>query len=74
MSHSPVEAEVLSDLRDNGADIPANIAARIERHPRSISRSIRHLKEKELVRDKGAKVPVYELTEQGVEAAVDIDG
>lgn len=72
MGYSPVEREVLLDLLEGGADVPVNISVRIGRHPRSISRSIRRLRERELVEDKGAKVPVYVLTEAGEEAAADL--
>ena len=67
MELSPVERETLIHLLTEGDDIPSNIADNIDRHSRSVSRSAKRLKEKELVEDKGRNV--YTLTGRGEKTA-----
>jgi len=61
---TPVESEALISLLLRGDLLPVEIADDHGRHPSSVSRSLRKLKQRGLVADKGRGV--YELTAPGV--------
>jgi predicted transcriptional regulator len=70
---NPTEKRVLLHLKENGDNVPSNIADDIDRRQGSVQRSTRQLREQGLIRNKGRGV--YTLTEEGktaVEALEDL--
>lgn len=63
---SPVESESLETLITDGDNVPAGIADNIDRHPKSVSRSLSSLREKRLVRRKN-DYGVWTPTQEGKE-------
>lgn len=73
MPMTPTEKNILLHLKENGDNVPSNIAEDIDRNKGSAQRSMRELHEKGLVENKGRGV--YTLTEDGeraVEALEDL--
>ena len=64
---SPVERDVLVDLLTHGDNVPGNIADNTDRHPKSVSKRLKSLEEKELIENKGRGV--YTLTMDGIAVA-----
>lgn len=67
MSLSPVERAVVADLSSNGDNVPANIADSTGHHPKSVSRSLSNLEDRDIVYNKGRGV--WTLTDDGEEIA-----
>lgn len=67
MSLSPVERAILTDLSENGDNVPTNIADSTGHHSKSVSRSLSNLEDREIVRNKGRGV--WTLTADGKELA-----
>lgn len=71
---TPSEKEVMLHIRDNGDNVPYNIAEDVERHNKTVQRKCRELTEQGILRNKGQGV--YTLTEKGeevVEKLMDLD-
>ncbi len=66
---SGLEREILEELHTAGNLSPSLIAERIERHPKSVSRSLRQLEADGLVVNLGG---VWALTVSGARAAQDL--
>lgn len=64
---SPVERGILEDLDENGDNVPSALASNIDRHPKSVSRSLSNLEDRGLVSKKN-EFGVWTITDRGVEA------
>lgn len=64
---SPVARDALVDLLIHGDNVPSNIAANTDRHPKSVSKRLSDLEDDGLVENKGSGV--YALTLEGIAIA-----
>lgn len=68
---TPTEREAMIDLLLRGDNLPAGIADEIDRHPKSVSRSLKSLAEKGLSREKN-DYHVWTLTAGGRNIAMQL--